>query len=189
MTLFEYLSVAVSIVLGLGLTHLLGNLGAVVRPGRRYGAHMGWAALLVLYLLQLWWSMWDLNSGVSWNQFSFYYVMVGPGLLFVAATILIPRHAGQPESWEAHFFQVRRPFLVAVLLFLLWGITVTWLLRGFSLVHPYRATQAVTLFLLFGGLTLESRRFHSILPLVLIVWLLLSQLVFRLLPDAFAVAS
>jgi hypothetical protein len=47
MTLFEYLSVAVSLVLALGLTHLLANLRAVVEPTRRYSVH----ALWVVYLL------------------------------------------------------------------------------------------------------------------------------------------
>ena len=50
-TLFEHLSVAVSIVLGLGLTHLLANLGTVFGAGQRHRAHMGWAVLLLLFII------------------------------------------------------------------------------------------------------------------------------------------
>ena len=188
MSLFEYLSVAVSIVLGLGLTHVLANLGAVTRSEVRHPLHVAWAALLLLYLLQTWWALWDLNSVVTWNQFAFFFVLLGPGLLYVAATVLIPRAASPPASWSAHFFQVRRPFLATILTFFLWGVAVMWLLRDLSLLHPYRATQATALCLVLAGLFMENRRYHSLLPFLLIAWLIVSQGAFRLWPDALGVS-
>ena len=98
---------------------------------------------------------------MTWSQFSFYFMLVGPGLLYVAATILIPRRGEPPESWEAHFLHTRRSFLAALLLFGLWGISMTRLLRDLSLLHPYRATQATLFLLLLSGLLVENRRFQS----------------------------
>jgi hypothetical protein len=185
MTLFEYLSVAVSIVLGVGLTHILANLGAVFRSGVRHGIHSAWVVLLLLLLLQIWWALWDFNSGVAWNQFSFFFVLLGPGLLYVAETLLIPRGAVPAGSWAQHFFVVRKPFLITILLVNVWGVTVTWLLRDLSLFHPYRATQVAGSALVFAGLLVENRRYHFVLPFVLIAWVIGSQVVFRLWPDAF----
>lgn len=167
MTLFEYLSVAVSIVLGLGVTHILASLRVVLDMDLRHPAHVGWSFLLLIYLAQTWWSLWDLAAVADWNQFAFYYVLLGPGLLYSAATTLIPEAGEASQSWEAHFFLVRRRFLSMVLLYFVWGISLTWLLRDVSLFHPYRGLQAVALLAVVVGATVEKRWYQTALPFAL----------------------
>ena len=82
MTHFEFLSVAVSIVLALSAGQLVGNIREVFDPTRRYWVHALWVvALLLLHILN-WWVLWGLRDVQAWNLAMFASVLIAPGLLF-----------------------------------------------------------------------------------------------------------
>lgn len=67
MDAFNYLSVMVSIVLGLGLTQLFAGIGNLVQIRRRvklYWLHTFWVLLLIGLHLHMWWSLWALRAMV-----------------------------------------------------------------------------------------------------------------------------
>lgn len=132
--------------------------------------------------------MWDLHIGVTWTQFSFYYVLVGPVFHYVAATILMPRQGELPASWEIHLSEIRRPLLSIMFFYIVWGIALTWWLRDLSLFHPYRAIQVLFIGLFIIGLLTRHVKYHAALPFLQIGMLFVSQIYFRLLPDAFGTA-
>lgn len=185
MTLFEYLSVAVSLVLALGLTHLLANLRAVVEPTRRYSVHALWVAWLLGQHAMIWWAFWDFHAKPSWTFFSFLYALLGPGLLYICSTVLVPRLTTDAIQWEDHFYRVRRGFFGAALLFGLWAVFLTWLLGGLPWVHPYRVMQAAAIAALVVGFASERRRIHPALVVVSLGVLLVAMLL-RLHPAAFS---
>lgn len=189
MSLFEYLSVALSIVLGLGLTHVLSHTRAVLRPEARHPTHLAWTVVMVLLLLQAWWALWDLHTLEPWTQFAFYYVLLGPVLLYVAVTTLVPRGDDPPDSWQMHFLRVRKTFFTTVLLYIAWAVLMTWLLEDVSLFHPFRGPQAGAFVLLTVGVFVEDRRYQSVLPYLIIGTFLVLQVTFRLLPGAFELPS
>ena len=184
MTLFEYISVAVSIILGLGLTHLLSNMTSIFNPATRYLGHAGWVLALVFMMLQIWWALWDLSSDFAWTQFRFYYILLGPVILYVAATTLVPRRQGVADSWEAHYAGVRIPFLMAMTLFIPWGTSISWL-TGMGLFHPYRLVQLGACILIVAGLLTRNRSFLMLQGWLVLLWVLGSQAIFRSLPGAF----
>ena len=187
MTLFEYLSVAVSLVLALGLTHLLANLRAVVEPTHRYSVHALWVAHLLGQHAILWWACWDFHDGVSWDFFRFMYVLLGPGLLYVCSTVLVPRAATDRQPWEDHFFRVHRWFFGAFILYGLWAIFLTWLLGSLPLMHPYRVMQFAVIAVFVVGFLSQSRRVHLAVVFAGLAVLLWAMLM-RIRPDAFSPA-
>jgi hypothetical protein len=66
-TLFEYLSVATSIVLSISAAQLITILRAVLRPGRRYWVHTLWTVLALFGHLVIWWEFWGYRDVASWN--------------------------------------------------------------------------------------------------------------------------
>ena len=59
MTTFEYIAVLLSVIVGLGLTHLLGAVARLIHhPGRYklYWIHLFWAWYVFVYLLYFWFS-------------------------------------------------------------------------------------------------------------------------------------
>ena len=89
MTLFEYLSVAISIVLALSAAQLLGSLRAVFDAERRYWVHALWVVhVLVIHVIG-WWGLWAFRDFESWNLALFGLFLVIPGLLFVCSNALV----------------------------------------------------------------------------------------------------
>jgi len=110
-TQFEYLSVAVSIVLSLSVSHILVNIRAVFSPERRYWVHVAWVVLALFTHLLIWWGFWSYREVESWNLATFAMLLLNPGILFVASATLVLEN---PDSdWDSHFYRVRRSFLAA----------------------------------------------------------------------------
>ena len=112
MTLFEYLSVAVSIVLSLSAAQILVNLQAVFDPARRYWVHVLWVVIALFVHLLVWWGFWAYRVVDSWNLATFSLVLLNPGILFVATSTLVLNTSTLHRSWEQHFFDIRRSFFV-----------------------------------------------------------------------------
>ena len=107
MTLFEYLSVAVSIVLSLSAAQILVNLRAVFDPASRYWVHTLWVVIVLFVHLLFWWGFWAYRVVESWNLATFALVLLNPGILFVASTTLVLNASKLDRSWEQHFFDIR----------------------------------------------------------------------------------
>ena len=125
MSLFEFVSVIIAVVLALCAGQLLLGVSALIKARLRVSAflpHTIWIGLLFLLVLQHWWAQWDFR-GVDWTYPTFLYVVLGPTLLFLAASLLIPETSGEaPIDLRLHFMGVRRLFMLVMLAFVL----VTW---------------------------------------------------------------
>jgi len=111
MTLFEYLSVAVSIVLSLSAAQLLSSIRAVLKSERRYWVHTIWIAIALCIHVVLWWEFWEYRDVGDWTLAKFVLVLVNPGLLFVASNALATPDSGTSPTWEVHSFSVRWSFV------------------------------------------------------------------------------
>lgn len=122
MQAFEYLSVLVSIVLGLGITQLLTGFGRWLEQRdtfRAYPVAIAWAAFLLLVHVQTWWTMFGMSVQDDWNFLQFTVVLFQPILLFLLAVIVFPGPQARSSDLRQNFHEQRRWFfglLMAVLL-------------------------------------------------------------------------
>lgn len=105
---FSYLSVLVSIILGLGITQLLTGLGRLLGARARvrwYWPAVAWIGLLLVVHVQAWWAMFELRAHAGWTFLTFLVVLLLPILLYLAAALLLPEvpHSG-PVDLRAHYF-------------------------------------------------------------------------------------
>ena len=185
MTLFEYLAVAFSIVLGFSLTHLLGRVRSVFEPGRRHAVHITFFFFLVLLHPQLWWALWDLHDEAPWNLFTFFYTLVGPALLYLIATSVVPIDRSTNLSWEEHFGSSRPWIYGFTAAYMLWAIGEVYWVFGISLFHPYRVVQTSLFLIAMAAAIRPSSRMDRIaVPLMLIIFVG-AQLVFRIDPGGY----
>ncbi len=116
MTQFEFISVAVSIVLALSVARLLTAVPHLLATGRRYWVHGLWAAVLLPMHLGFWWNMWAYRQVDAWTFRGFAAVMLTPALLFLTVTILVSDSPGTVESWRERFYSRHRIFFSLLLL-------------------------------------------------------------------------
>lgn len=134
---FEYLSVLISIILGLGITQLLTGFGRWLEQRatlRVYGPSIAWAAFLLVVHVQTWWSMFGMRHWPTWNFLQFSVVLLQPSLLFLLAILAFPG-PGSLDDMRANFFRQQRWFF-GLLMALLVTSMVKDLVRSGSLPDP-----------------------------------------------------
>jgi hypothetical protein len=114
MDAFSYLSVLISIVLGLGLTHLLAGAAKLMRfraEVRLYAPSLIWIGLLFLLHVQIWWAVFELREVSDWTFFSFLLVLAIPTLAYLLSALLIPDFDRESTiDLKASYFENRRWF-------------------------------------------------------------------------------
>jgi len=113
MSLFEYVTVMVSMILALCLGHLLRTasfLAKTDREVRYYLPYTLWSLVLFLSVINQWWSLWDLRD-IDWDYGSFVYILIAPILITFGTGLMSPtRTSSSQVDLQAHYSRIRRPF-------------------------------------------------------------------------------
>jgi hypothetical protein len=107
MSQFEYISVFASIILGLGLAHLLS--GAIQQIYlRRLSYQQLCYSVLALFLIVLnWWGLFAWKDGPSWSLLQFFVVIAWSLSMFGCCVALYPPGESAEGAFETH----KRTFL------------------------------------------------------------------------------
>lgn len=118
MTPFEHLTVLVSIVLGLGLTHLLASLHRVIQARRHvrlYWLSLVWTVLIFVSQVEWWWAIFAQRQHMQWNFFYFLFVLLSPVSLYLASAFALPDiEPGESYDLREYYYGNRGWFFATV---------------------------------------------------------------------------
>ena len=161
MTHFEFIAVAMSIVLSFAVLRLLDALPHVAAREKRYPIHALWVAMLLFWCAMFWWVSWASSARKGEFSFPMFLLMVTPpGLFYLSATALVSHAPAGVPSWREHFWSVRRRFFGCALALVISLILLTTAMGGAPLSHPIRLAQSVLVCVFFTGLISEKERTH-----------------------------
>jgi hypothetical protein len=92
-TPFEHLTVLISIVIGMGLAHLLNTVHELIQARARvkvYWLSVLWFFLITVSLIEWWWAIFALRTTVQWNFFYFLFILLSPVSLYLSAAFVLP---------------------------------------------------------------------------------------------------
>lgn len=170
MTAFEYLSVALSFVVGLGVTYLLTSLLSLFRERRICRPDwlpLLWAFFIAAYQIQFWWATYELVAMETWRLPVFLSLLLYSLLLFGAGGLILPHDASKyPEGLRAYFEKDGRAGVVLLSVYMLTAPIVNATLFNTSLLDPVNIV--VVGLGLFGAsiVFLEDRRAHVVHALI-----------------------
>src|SRR5688572_1100019 len=114
---FQHVMVLASIILGLGITHLLLGVNAAIdrissdRPIRLSWASGFWLAYLFVWMVLFWWWEFRLLDLLEYWSLWRYFVVIGYALvLFLLVALLVPKDWGSIENMDQYFLSKRRWF-------------------------------------------------------------------------------
>ena len=168
LSLFEYVTIAFSLIYSFSVMRLVGGISDSLDPGRRYWVHAAHVGFQLVASAVSFWLMWSFRE-ITWTLPAFLVVLVGPALFYFNATLLVPEAPAAIASWRVHYFAVRRRYWVAICLWALVVAITSSALRELPLVHPGLAFQSFILVLGVSGVVSASPRVHEILAFL--VWL------------------
>lgn len=117
MAVFEYLGVILSVIMGLGLTHILAGISKTIhhrKAVKPYWVHTVWAFNTLIYIVIIWWGMFWWSNQQDWLFFQFLLLIVYAIVLFLLASLLYPWDMPSDFDSEQHFYDTR-PWFFSVL--------------------------------------------------------------------------
>jgi len=182
MTEFEYLAVLVSIILGLGITHLLAGVGRTIHRRAELDVdslHSLWTATTFLMLVLNWWVFFQSRTFTNWSFGVFLVVILWAVLFYLMTVVLYPPDLAEAEDYGGVFERDRQWFLGLFVASSLSDIGLT-ALRG-DLLDPPQYLPFVGHFVVLGilGMLIKARRFQLFLAgyvlIISLVWSLLAR--------------
>jgi hypothetical protein len=151
---FEYVMVLVSIVVGLGIAHILSSIGSAIHRIRGHGEHIRleltylcWVGSMFVWLLTFWW--WEFKFSkldIEWTVGLYLFIIGYATCLYLTTVVLIPsRMEGVDDSYE-YFIKGRKWFFSLLTLAVLTDIVDTYLKGPNRILQPIYVAQ-ISLFL------------------------------------------
>jgi hypothetical protein len=164
---FSYLSVLLSIILGLAITQILqGYRGLLLARGRVtfYAPTMVWSVLLLFITAQAWWASFGLARHQNWTFPQFSAVLLQMVMLYMMCGLVLPDIPPEEAvDLRAHFYREHRPFFAAFLLMLAASVSKDWVLEGRLPSRENLAFHGVFAALCVAGYLVRAPRFHEII--------------------------
>lgn len=181
---FNYLSAITSVILGLGLTHLLAGYARLIYTQESIclpWLYTGWIVLLLPVYFIYWWAFWDYRKLGRWTFTAFSFLLIGPIGLYLITVLLLPDKINQPLfDVHAHYLNIRHWHFGLWAALQIWGILLSPLLKeGFkisSLLNRYKYAQYILLSALVVGFfnaTLLKPSFILDTGILIIFWIVL----------------
>jgi hypothetical protein len=184
MTLFEFIVGMISVILVLAIAQLFVGVAELMQRRARvrfFLPHGIWVISLFLITFVHWWSLWTFRD-LSWNFAMFMYSLIGPSLMFFAATMISPR------DWSAeiidvmdHFLNIRQLFLSVFIIMLILFTFDGPLFGTEELFNALGGTQLFLFAMATWGLVSENPRVHLAISLAVLAGVLAVTII-RFLP-------
>lgn len=186
MDAFSYLSVLLSIILGLAITQVLQGVRGLLLARARVRLYLPtllWSGLILLIATQMWWSSFGLANHTEWTFGAFGMVLLQTVLLYMLAALVLPDFpAAETHDLKAHYYREARPFYAMFIATLAVSLLKDMVIDGRPpagenvAFHALFATAALT------AIVSRRERLHEALAIgfsVLMagyIWLLFSRL-------------
>ena len=163
---FEFIFALFGLLLGLSIAEVLGGLARSIEARLRPDAtvKIGWltpllGAFVMLDLLSFWQAAWTTREIVTVSGHTLLAIMAFASAYYLSARLVFPRDIELQPDFDAHFFQVRRVVIGAMLALLL--CQVAWYASQPALaVYLFRplalALTAVLAALMIAALAVRS---------------------------------
>ena len=172
MTPFEYITVLISIILGLGITQIVTGVGDVIHQWDKmklYWPHTLWVLLAFIMHIHEWWYTYDLKRHESWHIIPFLFINLYPITLFVLARIMFPFGAMETETdFKEFYFRNYRKFFLLVIILITLAIAQDVLLEGYGWVDQILKIIILNILSIVAIRKIRNELLHQAIVILLI---------------------
>ncbi len=116
MSLFEFLMILLSIIVGLGISELLTGFARILRAGYASDLLLAhWTLFLTMFIvfLQIFWESWSLHILTTWSFPDLLLMLLAPTLFYLVAHMVFPTELPQ-DLGEYYFSKSRIIYLLLI---------------------------------------------------------------------------
>ena len=178
MDMFNYVMVLASVIIGLGITHLLQGVGAIVQHPRRdkvYWVHLLWVAAIFHRAIFWWWFEFRLSQTPEWTFTLYLFVLGYAFLIYLWCALLFPRDLEGYDGFKDYFYSRRGWFFGLLVAGQAVDVADTLLkgmahFRSLGLVYPCGILALSALLLI--AMRTRSERYHAAFAIFSLVYLI-----------------
>ena len=133
METFNYLSVLLSIVIGLAIAQVLQGLRGLILARvkvRLYLPTVIWTGIALLLAIQAWWASFGLHTRANWTFWTFIVIVLQAISVYMVAALVLPDVTEDAVDLRDHYFTHRSWFFGAVLATIIFSAAKELVLRG-----------------------------------------------------------
>ena len=134
MDAFSYLSVLLSIILGLAVQQVLQGYRALILSRRRvrfYPLSIIWSVLILFIVVQHWWASFGLAERTEWSFLAFAVVLIQTGIIYMVAAIVLPDvPPTEPLDLKDHYYREAPAAFCLTMAAVGWSVLREWVLEG-----------------------------------------------------------
>ncbi len=184
MDAFSYLSVLISIILGLAITQILQGFRDLMQARSRlrlYWPSLLWAILLLVICVQEWWAMFGWRDYPRWTFPGFSLMLAQTIATYLAAALVLPDvHGDDPIDLRSYYYANHRWFFAMGAIAVSVSILKDWFLSG----HPPEplsnfVSQLVFIAILSAcAITARERMHKALAPLAAVLFSIYTLMLF-----------
>ena len=179
---FEYVMVLVSIIVGLGIAHVLLGIGGIVdRLSGKHDrlelslAHALWLGYCFLWLVMFWWWEYELSTTVDdWTMGLYLFLISYAITLFLLQVVLIPRTWDGVTSLKEYFLERRVWFYGLLGSATILDTVDSYLIGGLQYIldtgYAGMGISIATIPAVIIGIRSASMRTHNIMATIFFGW-------------------
>jgi len=173
MDAFSYLSVLLSIILGLAITEVLQGFRGLMHARSRtvvYWPVIVWGVLVIVIAVQGWWSMFGYRDIKDWTFIGFSVVLLQTIAVYLLAALALPEARGDAVvDLRKHYYEHRNWFFAMLLVIIFVSILKSLVLED-KLPRPADlAFHGLFAALSLSGIVIRAPRYHEALALLAFV--------------------
>ncbi|MBS1508526.1 MAG: hypothetical protein JSS79_17950 [Bacteroidetes bacterium] len=181
MSSFEYVTVLISIVLGLGITQILTGIAKLIQRRTRvklYWPHLLWILFILFLHIQEWWVMYELKGYQQWRLPIFLFIMLYPVNLFVMAKLLFPdRMNGKIIDLKIYYYDNYRSIFTLLVLSAILSIVYNLCILNLKIPDQVLQLLLAVSFSLIVVKDYSNEKLHKVLSLVVVVIMSLTVII------------
>ena len=126
---FTFVASLVAVINALGIVRLLSSFAEYLRQRRKLEVQHFWVYYvqttfqLLIHVL-LWWSVVGLRDVDDMNFLNYLYLLIGPTLLFLGTSLLLPNLDGNSLDLRSEYLAFRKDYFTVISAFWLWVLFV-----------------------------------------------------------------
>ena len=176
MEMFEYVAVLTSIIIGLGMTHLLQGTARLIQDpdeGRPYWIHLGWVLYMFITSIFWWWWEFQLGNLEIWRFQVYAFVIMYAVTIYLLCALLFPSNLNRYDGFKRYFLSRRAWFFGLLIVSQLIDVGDT-MLKGDEYVSglgvEYFVAKVARISLCLVAVKTEKEWFHASFVIAILVY-------------------
>lgn len=174
--MFEYVMVLTSIIVGLGLTHLVQGIAHHAQQpvkGKAISIHLVWVVFMFATVVFWWWWQFKLARVETWSLQLYLFILLYAFILYFLCSLLFPSDDKLTEGFDAYLLLRRKWFFGAQALYLTVDLADS-AMKGFDhflgLGTEYWVVTVLQIGLSIGAMFTRNRPYHWAFAISMLVY-------------------